>query len=487
MLQKTKPEIIEAYFSDHSYLSGGNADGVFFPESIEDISTIITEANLSKTPITIAGAGTGTTGGRIPFGGNVLSMEKLVGISIGQSSTQSPEITVQGGTSLKQIDDYLKDYQLFYPPDPTETSAFIGATIANNSSGACTFKYGSTRDWVSGLTVVLPTGRILDLHLGQELSPFKATCTATVTKSAAGYYSDSEQDLVDLFIGSEGTLGVIISATLAVLPRPKAKLALYLFLKDENSALALAKVLRAQRVHVRPAGRESVCQTFLPDYVQYSGIDPLCVEYFDPRALNMLRKTAHNIPDEAEACLYIEQWNQTGNALEAWDKLLAHYQDVLTDIWCAESDKELENLKAIRHGLPVAINETIAQLGYPKVSMDFAVPESCFAEIYKTYQELFSKTKIQWLTFGHIGDCHLHVNLLPKDVAQYDQAQQLYKQLAQQVIDLGGTISAEHGIGKLKHELLEMMVGQQTVAAMRRIKREFDPQNILNINNIFRS
>ncbi|MFC1478138.1 FAD-binding oxidoreductase [Candidatus Margulisiibacteriota bacterium] len=504
MLIKTDPSIIEAYFSDKSYLSGGYADKAYFPENADDIAEIMKEANRSAVPVTISGAGTGTTGGRIPFGGSIISMEKMKGIKSEYDNNVLKTVSVLPGTTLAELDDYLKPLNVFFPPDPTETSAFIGAAIANNSSGSRTFKFGATRDWVQGVTIVLPEGGIINVERGQvfangleiSLDPvIKSTSglsephalhlpayTIPETKNAAGYYSKPGMDLIDLFIGCEGTLGVIAGATLKVLPRPAHHIAFYLFLKNEQDAIKLAAELRGKRNAIRTRASSTTAL-----------IDPASLEYFDAHALDILRPQFSHIPQNARAGLFIEQLiglQPIGSpdedaVLNAWNDCFEKHESILIDIWCAQKDKEHQQFKELRHGLPVAINETISQYNQPKVSMDFAVPENEFNNFYSIFRQVLVDTNIEWLAFGHIGDCHLHINMLPKNNHEYEISKSIYQQLSEIVVSIKGTVSAEHGIGKIKHPYLELMYGEEGVAQMRAVKNILDPRGILNPGNVY--
>ncbi|MFH1428495.1 MAG: FAD-binding oxidoreductase [Candidatus Margulisiibacteriota bacterium] len=499
MLIKKDPSIIAAYFCDKSYLSGGHADKVFFPENTSDIAGVLKEANRKVIPVTISGAGTGTTGGRIPRGGFVISMEKMKGIN-SEYSDKLKTVSVLSGTTLAELDDHLKPLNAFYPPDPTETSAFIGATIANNSSGARTFKFGATRDWIQELTIVLPEGKLINIERGKffannldiSLAPIYNSLPAQTlhlpdyiipeTKNAAGYYSKPGMDIIDLFIGCEGTLGVIAGARLNVLPRPKHHLAFYLFLKSEQDAVKFAAELRCKRQKVR------VLSSYKTEL-----IDPASIEYFDANALGILRPQFSHIPRNACACLYIEQLigllpsdsKDEGSVLSAWSEYFGNFESILIDIWCAQTEKEHHQFKDLRHGLPVAINETISQYGQPKVSMDFAVPENKFDKFYELFRQVLVNSNIEWLAFGHIGDCHLHINMLPKNNSEYKISEIIYKQLSEIVVSLKGTVSAEHGIGKIKHPYLEIMYGKEGVTQMRAVKNVLDPQGILNPGNVY--
>ena len=498
MLIKTDPDIIQSYFQDKSYLPGGHADKVFFPESTDDLKTIIKNAVRTHTPLTISGSGTGTTGGRVPFGGSVITMEKLKHISLNQNKNH---LTVEAGVTLEEISNYLEPNGLIYPPDPTEVSAQIGSTIANNSSGARTFKFGPTRAWISGLKVVLPSGQTLGmargqysakgqiLHIPQPLDMDIKIPSYKIpeTKNAAGYYSKHNMDLIDLFIGSEGTLGVITEATLNLMPSPRNPIAFYIFTENQSTALNLAAKLRSTGQAIQ--NKNQVEKTSPPPL-----IEPVCIEYYDSYAITLLKNIHPNIPLKAQACLYCEQWitdihpfsgEQEDIYLNAWSEFLDPDVQSIIDIWYADKEKELKTFKEIRHSLPAAINERIAQYKQPKISMDFAVPSTYFAKHYDNCMKILKNTNLEWLQFGHIGDCHLHLNILPKSEQQLQEANVIYDKLASLVLKNSGTITAEHGIGKIKHKYLRMMYGEKGVNEMKLIKQTLDPQGILNTGNLF--
>jgi len=236
---KTQPDEIQNYLSDESYVQGGHAARVMFPETGGDVAAILAEATRTETPVTVSGAGTGTVAGRVPFGGIVIATDKL-------NSLQSIVREDSGGRAQAEVGVCLFDLQkaadangLLYPPDPTERSCFIGGNISTNASGARTFKYGPTRNYVTGLQIALASGEVIELRRGQfradkdgrvrlPLASGRAIEALLpsyrmprVRKHASGYYVAPEMDLIDLFIGSEGTLGVIVAAELKLLPKPE--------------------------------------------------------------------------------------------------------------------------------------------------------------------------------------------------------------------------------------------------------------------------
>src|SRR5580765_7928566 len=252
MQVKTQIDDLQNYLTDASNMQGGHAEKLFIPESAEEIAQILREANESKTPVTISGARTGTVGGAIPFGGYVISLEKLNKISIDKDSRTA---TVGSGVILADLQKAVEAEGLFYPPDPTEWSCQIGGTVATNASGARSFKYGATREYVRRLKFVLANGDIAELRRGGVWAGDDGSITLTadggnkipakiptferpdVRKNVSGYFNAQPLDAIDLFIGSEGTLGVITEIELALLPKPEGFFSGIVFFGKEDDLL----------------------------------------------------------------------------------------------------------------------------------------------------------------------------------------------------------------------------------------------------------
>src|ERR1051325_1715017 len=238
MFVKTQPDEIQDFLSDASHLRGGHADRVMFPESAEEVADILREGTRTKTQVTISGAGTGTVAGRVPFGGTVIATDKLNRIKSVTKNESGGRAIVEAGVRLIDLQRAAESEHLIYPPDPTERSCFIGGNIATNASGSRTFKYGPTRNYVERLRIALTTRDIIDLRRGDLYAhdrhitiplPSGGVIEADlpsyemprVRKHASGYFVAPNVDAVDLFVGSEGTLGVIVEAEVRLLPKPE--------------------------------------------------------------------------------------------------------------------------------------------------------------------------------------------------------------------------------------------------------------------------
>lgn len=481
---KSEPAAIAGFLEDTSNLKNGWTPGVFFPETPEEIASLLRNALADARRYTIAGNGTGTTGARIPFGDHVISMQKLDRIGEPEPTGDGRALLrVQGGALLQEVQAKAAATGWFYPPDPTEKTCFIGSTISNNSTGSRSLKYGPTRNHVQALTIALPQGDILDIERGQYVADADGRFSLdlpiaghlsfrrpeyampSTSKHNAGYWSSPGMDLIDLFIGSEGTLGVIVEATLLLRPAPEQVIACLAWFGSEDELLDF----------VRQARQGS------------GGVKPRALELFDRRALEFLRQRYSEIPTETAGAIYFEE-ETTADAedtcLEAWLELMERCGSPVEKSWAALDAEGLQKLRDFRHQLPVLVNEWLSRQSESKVSTDMALPDERFAELFRLYRDACDREGFTYIIFGHIGNAHLHLNILPRNREEFDRAKTLYRQLVSEVLAMGGTLSAEHGIGKLKSEYLVQMYGREGITEMARVKKALDPYLVLNIGNM---
>lgn len=491
MQVKTELDQLTNYLTDASNMPGGYAEKLFIPESTSEIAEILREANEKNIPVTISGARTGTVGGAIPFGGYVVSLERLN--KIGNVDKENKTVVVGAGAILHDLQKSVEAEDLFYPPDPTEWSCQIGGTVATNASGSRSFKYSATRNYVQALKIVLGSGDILDLRRGETVADengnlqLKTEQGNTITtnaptykrphvrKNVSGYFNQKPLDAIDLFIGSEGTLGAITEIELSLLEKPEGFFSGVVFF--ENEADLLAFVAEAREISF--ANRKSQIT---------NSFDASLLEYFDKNALDFIREKFPEVPENMQGAIFFEQetTEETEDALfEQWNELLEKHNADLDRSWFTTTDQDREKMREFRHSLPVAVNERIARYGRKKVGTDMAVPDERFSSFLKFYKQTLDASGLNYVIFGHIGDCHLHANLLPKDEAEAETARHIYGRCVAQAIMLGGTVSAEHGIGKLKRKYLDAMMGERYLYEMAALKRAFDPNGILGRGNMF--
>jgi D-lactate dehydrogenase (cytochrome) len=499
MLTKTRPDEIQDYLSDASYLKGGNAAQVVFPETAKDVAEILTEATRTQTPVTISGAGTGTVAGRVPWGGIVIATDKLNHIKRVSGEDGDGTAIAEAGVRLIDLQRAVESEGLFYPPDPTERSCFIGGNIATNASGARTFKYGPTRNYVERLQIALATGDLIEIRRGQFHAdqssliriPFPSGRfieaklpsyqMPRVRKHASGYYIEPGMDVIDLFIGSEGTLGVIVEAELKLLLKPEGLLSGVVFFADEVDLLSFVRDARERSLQNRVRS-PSVSEG------NSGSLDARALEYFDVESLRFLRQKYDTVPETATGAIFFEQETVAATedeVMNQWLSLLENHHALTDQSWFATNEPDQAKLREFRHALPVLMNEWFARHNQRKVSTDMAVPDEAFAGMLRFYQDALRGGDLRYTIFGHIGDNHVHVNILPRNDGEAEKAWALYRQFIRRAVEVGGTISAEHGIGKLKREYLRELYGDEHLREMAALKRAFDPAGILGRGTMF--
>ncbi len=511
----------EKYLTDESRRVG-QAAALAFPRSTEEAVGAVRAARDRDLTLTVSGARTGIAAGAVPAGGMLVSLERMTRICGVRPAATDGEFLVrcQAGVSLADLQravrmarfddagmwdeeskaalEQMKGGRLFYPPDPTETSAALGGTVACNASGAHTFRYGPTRPYVEWLRVVLADGRVLDLRRGEYVTgrdgefQIRAEAGESVscrvptyrwpdTKNSAGFMSGAQCDLLDLFVGSEGTLGIITEVEVRVVPAPEMSCAGVVFWADEDRALAFTRALRQDRERL--------------------GIE--AIEYFGPNALALLRQrrgelgAASGVPEclpaEAGCAIYLDIGTDEAHlpvALQALAALVEQCGGQPALAWSALTESERERLRVFRHALPETVNARIAEIrrthpGVTKLGTDMAVPGERLEQTVALYRTLLAEAGLEYVVFGHIGDGHLHVNILPRDSAEYVRGWELYHRFAREVVALGGSPAAEHGIGKLKTDFLQILYGADGLAQMLAVKRAFDPELRLGRGTLF--
>lgn len=422
---------------DISDVSGypGHASELFAPKDEEELSVLLRRASAENIRVTILGALTGMTGGAAPDGGWAISMRNFTRIEV-----KPGYVEVGCGALLKDVQSAATSQGQFYAPDPTENASSIGGNIAANASGSRSFLYGATRRHVRTVRVVWMDGRIATYARGEAIDfdvpqiPIPHT-----TKHSAGYRLAPGMDWVDLIVGSEGTLGVVTQAELQLLPARQEVLGGVVFFSSEESALDAVDRLRPT-----PGLR--------------------LLEYLDAASLEIMevrQPAALMIEIEGEANLDMK------DAIES-------------DSWFATSVTDRERFRRFRHHLGERVNDKIRRQGYMKVGTDYAVPIEQGRKILGIYRETLARELgLPYVCYGHIGDAHVHLNTFPSNQAEYDRAKRVMNDLAWPVVELGGTVGAEHGLGKRKADLLSVQYKPEVIESMRVVKRRFDPQGLL--------
>lgn len=469
MIRKTNKESIEPYLRDASNYSGGKVEEVLIPDNVDELVSVLKS---DLRPVTIAGAGTGLTASRIPSEGIIISLERFN--ELGEAA--DGEIWLGPAVTLVNLQENLKKTNYFYPPNPTETNASIGGTLATNASGSRSYKFGVTRNFVNAVDCILADGRRvlikrghkitepLLLEGGSEIEFPEIKYISPNCKNTAGYFIQPKMDWLDLFIGSDGTLGIFVNICLKLIPRPDAFLSGVLFFE-----------------------KEKFCWELIPKIKSTNYVSPCSLEYFDRYSLNLLREGYPNIPVQAEAALFfeedVEDQNDYDATLDVWVEFLVDKNILLDESWFAQDQNDVQVFHEFRHQIPILVNEKNSRAGREKIGTDMAVPDKFFNDMMIFYNKTLFGKGLPYVIFGHLGDNHLHINLLP-DSSQQKLAESLYDELARKIISWGGTVSAEHGIGKKKKKYFYEMVGKENIEDLKKIKNALDPQARLGMGNI---
>ena len=431
----TSPQALLCYSYDATFHQG-RPEAVALPDSAAQVAGIMQVATEYGIPVTPRGAGTGMAGGSLPRGGIALSLTRMNRIK--QIDRRNLLAVVEPGVITGELQRQAEAVGLFFPPDPASSRVCtIGGNIAMNAGGPRCFKYGVTRDYVLGLEVVLPDGRILRTG-GQTV------------KNVTGY------DLTRLIVGSEGTLGVVTEATLRLIPKPEAVQTLMaVFPRLDDAAEAIGAIVASG---VTPATLEIMDQLTLKVVEEYLGI---------------------GLPVTAEAVLLIE--------VDGFVEAVARQAGMVAELCRAQgaADVKVATTEAERAELWLArrsVSTAVTRVKPTKIGEDVTVPVSRIPEMIRRLQYLQHRTGLTMCVYGHAGDGNIHPNIVTdlRDRAEMAKVEEALDEIARIALELGGTLSGEHGIGTLKAPWLEMAVGETGMDVMRRIKRALDPLGILN-------
>jgi D-lactate dehydrogenase (cytochrome) len=475
------------------------------PRNEAELAAVIRGAN----SILAVGAQSSLTGGATPLGEIVLSLSRMDSIG----AVRDDRVRVGAGAALTTIEEHLAPAGLFFPPVPTFKGATAGGIAATGAAGASTFKYGGARGWIRGITVVLADGSVIDVERGQciaesgrfeiGLGPAKALRVVvpgyrmpSLPKCSAGYFAAEGMDLVDLFIGSEGTLGVITEIEMRLWPRPPLLVGLSAF-TTERGALRAVGALREASRRSRASGDPR-------------DLDVAAIESLDRRSLELLREDGKDreagvrIPADAETVLLyqvelpvgsdataamaqIERWDESGAAdtgLGRLCQLLSEHGALdTTELALPGETAKAEKLLDLREAVPVAVNHRVeaAQREDPrvrKVAGDMIVGFDALPEMVGLYRDAFSRRGLDHAIWGHVSDGNLHANAIPRDGADVDRGDEALLELGEHALRLGGCPLSEHGVGrnKVKQELLRRLYGDDGIRQMRAVKQALDPE-----------
>ncbi|MCX8674786.1 FAD-binding oxidoreductase [Gilliamella sp. B3023] len=425
--------IPQSYLTDGLKLKYGQADILVYPKTTEEVADVVKFANANNLNITTRGAGTNLVGSTIPNGGIILDLSLMN--EIVELDKETFTITVQPGILLQDLQQFVEQYDLFYPPDPGAKSSTIGGNISTNAGGMRAVKYGVTRDYVQALEVVMADGSVLNI-------------------GSKNVKDNTGLALKHLFIGSEGTLGIITQCTLKLIAKPKISQTFVVgFNTIEQAIASITTILHT----LTPTALEFVERKVAQWGEKYSGFQfPL---------------------PHSQAYLIIMLDGSDQQSIEQQRKqLLANLGDC--DYFVAEDSNQASQIWTIRGSLVRAVEAVTEQ-----DPIDIVVPINRIADFIHFTKQLEAKTKVRMLAFGHAGDGNIHLCILrdDRDDKQWDtDLQQVHQALYQKCLELGGLPSAEHGIGTAKVSYYNDAIPKANRQLMHAIKQQFDPKNLLN-------
>ena len=539
--------------SDESRWRYAVPQAIVFPESEADLSSVLKDAEQKNLAVYVQGAKTGLTSASIPSVEHsvLISFEKYP-VSV---QVDGQRLRASASARLRDIHAAAEAAGCVFPPNPTETSAMLGGALACNASGSRSFAFGPVRSWVKSLKVMLVSGEVIrverkSMQNAKCKMQYDGVAAATIEsnqcdevassilhfafctlhfempkcKNAAGYFSGGDD--VDLFIGSEGTLGIILEAELELLPLPQIRLPMIVFFDTEDAAhrfiIDTRDRHRAVSDVIKTVMLEFIGENILKHFPKLTGMPEaanaaVMLEHWS--GLNRHSSAGWN-PDPSEAEGKVTgsgvgdpslRWDDSKlreNVRAAKDSrddneetLLAAWAEHMMScgaipdasdpsfpqILLASDDKHRRDFEAFRHHIPETMNAIVAKAGFPKLATDCAVPDEKYMDVVQLYRSLLNPSGLEWYYFGHAGDNHFHVNLITHNQAEFDLAKQIYFQICQAVVALGGTVSAEHGIGKNKIPYFNLMVpaDSQALVQMKVLKKRLDPEWRLNPGTLF--
>ncbi len=508
---------LASYLRDESR-NTGHAETISFPKTEDDIAEALARCYEDGTFVTVQGARTGLCAAACPDGGHILNVSKMTAVRGLRKDGDDYVAKVEPGLTLtefrKQIagrsfntagwseEDkacftlFARDRLYCFPPDPTESSAALGGMAACNASGSRSYRYGDTRRYIEGLRLVLADGRRLSIKRGEcfakgrkgaltcedgsvvefELPDYKMPQTS---KNTAGYFVKDDMDLIDLIIGSDGTLGVISELDLRLIPEDPIVWGVSCQFEERGKAIAFSNKLREKLS------------------------DIAAIEYFDANALRLMRKqkaekqSFAGLPDIPENVNYLIFTELHCETTEEALKSLFTIGDAMEELgvseensWVARETSELDRLIFLRHAIPESVNMLIDERkkldpAITKLSTDFSVDADHIEELFSMFEEGLAAEGFESACWGHLGNYHPHMNIIPRNGEEYKRAKKLIASWAEKAAKMGGTVSSEHGVGKIKRDFLKYMYTDEQIGQMRALKLRFDPKNMLGRGNLF--
>ncbi|GHV46272.1 FAD-linked oxidase [Synergistales bacterium] len=509
-----RDEKYKSYLQDESRLTG-YADDITFPTDAAQVESAIRRAAGLGLTLTVQGARTGIVGAAVPNSDAILNMsdmKSINGLSVDDGGvfyvTLEPGVTLAdlndaiarksfntdgwSDESLDALEKLKQSKEQFFPPNPTEASATIGGIFASNAQGPTAFYYGDTARYIQSVSVILANGKNWEIERGKYIfdengitlpdgEVFKVN-TSCLDPVCHCLIPQTGMDLLDLFAGSEGVLGVVTSLTLRLKKAPVNHWGLMFFFDELSWALAFSQAIK-----------ENVC-----------GIIE-AVELFDKASLNIINHmrglvtaldAIPDLPPSSQAAVYVQIATENDDETENTEEALSSILDLFVecggkedDTWAAEGYEEMRKFRLFRHAVPEGCNSRIDEIraSYQirnKMATDFSVPPDRLGEAADMYRLGMKDRKIEGVIFGHAAVGRLHVNLFPKTDEQFEEGWALIDEWADKIISMGGKLADENGVGKIRREFLARHIPKDQMDIMKTVKNFFDPKGILNPGNM---
>ncbi|SMD11722.1 FAD-binding oxidoreductase [Sporomusa malonica] len=498
----------EDYLGDESKMTG-QAVSISFPETQEAVRAIVREMAGNSIPITVQGGKTGICGGAVPLSGHILNlscMNRILGL---RKTGGEYFLRVQAGVRLDELKKQLykksfetqgwdeeslaalaafkQDNAYFWPPEPTETSATIGGILATNAQGICGYLYGDTRQYVEEIVLIDGRGSAITVPRGEH----KIHDPEWILPASESFAVNPEllklpqdADRIDLYLGSEGMYGIIVEATLRLTKRPREIWGVGFFAELQDNLFRFAEELR------RAVYKEGTAAIAAIEYMDKTTLDHI-------RELKKVAAKLQGLPpvDEKYAgMIYIElHGEQEGDIETIAERLMELAGKCGCDeefTWALSGAQDIEKMRAYRHAAPESINIALEKARrldpkITKLSTDITMSKQNFGDLLTLYQQDAKDCGVEFAIFGHVAGNHVHVNFLPKNYEEYLAGKKLIEKWTICSAWDGGVVFSEHGVGKLKKELFQLVTDHKVLSHIRKIKNAMDPTNVLNAGNWF--
>lgn len=460
----------EEYLMDESKFYGF-ADSISFPESEEEIIQIIKELSIKQIPITIQGGKTGITGGAVPQGGHILNLSHMNQIKDSwKEEDGTGRIVVEPGINLmelrKEISQRFRKAPVFFPPDPTETSATLGGIAASGAQGISRLLYGDSRQYIESLHLITYDGKVREFKRGQRRN----------------LLSLENIEELDMVLGKEGITGIISQLTLKLIFKPESIWGISFFFGRIKNAGAFVDRLKEELPQTERAAIAVV------EYIDRSSIDLI-----EEKKASMTKiKELPDVPKETESMVYTEIHGREEDIEEIAEVLMETAMCCGSnpdEAWAVSGETDVEKMHAFRHSAAETVNLFIEERHrtdkrITKLGTDMDIQKMRFSDMIERYEKDLKNTGLKGCIFGHALENHLHINMLAENYEEYERAVSLIRRWAKQVHEQGGRIVVEHGIGKLKRQILEDVLPENYLKMCRELKDGLDRENMINPGNI---